>query len=288
MEHIREQIWTIKRVLDWTTEDFSNRQISSARLEAELLLSHLLGVERLYLYTHFDRPLNANELTRFRELVGRRRRGECNAYIIGVKEFWSLEFEVTPSVLVPRPDTETLVQAAIEVCHDGMKVLDLCTGTGCIAVAMAMECTGVSVDATDISADALDVARRNVARHGLTDRVTLHEGDLFDPLPEDNRYDVIVSNPPYVRQSELSQLSAEVQHEPHIALLGGGDDGLDITRRLLTRIPEYANPGAAVFIELDDAQTIHVVNELGPKILGTQGRAIADLAGKNRVAAFQL
>ena len=283
-----EQIWTIKQVLDWTAEDFNNRGMDSARLEAELLLSHMLGVERLYLYTHFDRPLNRDELNRFRALVGRRRRGECNAHIIGSKEFWSLEFEVTSSVLVPRPDTETLVQAAIEFCRDGMSVLDLCTGTGCIAIAVASDCPGITVDATDISADAIEVARRNVARHNMSNRIALYEGDLFDPLPTGSKYDVIMANPPYVRESELNQLSAEVQNEPHLALLGGGDDGLDITRRLLTRLSEFANPGAAVFIELDDAQTPHVATELGPKVLGKQGQTIADLAGKNRVAAFTL
>ncbi|MBN2714247.1 MAG: peptide chain release factor N(5)-glutamine methyltransferase [Deltaproteobacteria bacterium] len=281
-----EQNWTIKRVLDWTTNDFNERQMPSARLEAELLLCHLLDVERLYLYTHFDRPLHQDELTQFRALVARRRRGECNAHITGIKEFWSLSFEVNPLVLVPRPDTETLVQAAVDVCQDGMTVLDLCTGSGCVAVAVASECPGVTVHATDISPEALAVAARNVAKHDLSQRITLFEGDLFEALPPQNRYDVIVANPPYVRATELPELSIEVQQEPQLALLGGGADGLDITRRLLGQVKTFANKGASIFIELDDTQTVRVATELGPELLGRQGTTIADLAGKNRVVAF--
>lgn len=283
-----EQTWTIKRVLDWTTDDFNSRQIPSSRLEAELLLSHMLNVPRLYLYTHFDRPLHPEELTRFRELVARRRRGECNAHITGVKEFWSLDFEVNQSVLVPRPDTETLVQAAIDVCDGRQRILDLCTGSGCVAVAIASECPEVSVDATDISTQALAVARRNVTRYQMDARITLYEGDLFNALPANHRYDVIVANPPYVVASELPNLSVEVQHEPHLALLGGGADGLDVTRRLLSGVLPFCNPGARIFLELDDVQTVHVANVLGPQILGKQGSTIQDLAGKHRVVSFHI
>lgn len=278
--------WTIKRVLDWTTDDFSKRGIDSPRLEAELLLGHLLKVERLYLYTHFDRPLATQELTLFRQLVARRRNGECNAHIIGVKEFWSLEFYVTSDVLVPRPDTETLVQAAVEVCKEGGTVLDLCTGSGCVAVAIAQECANVVVHATDVSASALAVAKNNVIKHQLEERVQLFEGDLFAPLPKDQRYDVIVSNPPYVIESDLVSLSPEVQKEPRIALLGGGDDGLEITRRLLEAASSYLRPNGHLFIELDDTQTVYVAQQLGPKVFGETGRTIKDLSQNNRVVAF--
>jgi release factor glutamine methyltransferase len=280
--------WTIKRVLDWTTEDFRNRQIPSARLEAELLLCHMLGVERMYLYTHFDRPLHGGELSQFRALVARRRGGECNAHITGQKEFWSLEFEVNRDVLVPRPDTETLVQAAVEACNGEMRVLDLCTGSACVAVALASECPHVSVHATDLSPAALAVARRNVARHHLDERVTLFEGDLFDALPPGSKYDIIVSNPPYVRAADLPTLSAEVRNEPEMALVGGGDDGLDIARRLLGHVSAYANPDAVVFLELDDGQTVHVADVLGPAMLGRKGSVVQDLAGRNRVVSFRL
>ena len=283
-----EHTWTIKRVLDWTADDFITREIPSARLEAELLLSHLLGVERLYLYTHFDRPLQQEELTKFRELVARRRRGESNAHITGAKEFWSLTFEVTADVLIPRPDTETLVQAAIDVCKEGMHVLDLCTGSGCVAVAIASECPGVTVHATDLSPAALAVAKRNVERHAMAHRISLFNGDLFDAVPADSRYDVIVANPPYVLATDLPQLSPEVQREPHLALIGGGADGLDITRRLLQQIPQHITPGAAIFLELDDTQTVFVANHLGPELLGKTGQTIKDLAGLNRVVGFSL
>ena len=280
--------WTIKRVLDWTTEDFRNRQMPSARLEAELLLCHMLNVERMYLYTHFDRPLQGGELSRFRELVARRRGGECNAHITGHREFWSLDFEVTRDVLVPRPDTETLVEAALAACGGGMTVLDLCTGSACVAIALAIERPDITVHATDISPAALAVAKRNVVRHGLEARVALYEGDLFDALPPRSRYDVIVSNPPYVRATDFPHLSAEVRNEPELALLGGGEDGLDIARRLLGQVSAYANSDAQVFLELDDVQTVHVAEVLGPQILGRSGQVIQDLAGRNRVVSFRL
>ncbi|MBN2342194.1 MAG: peptide chain release factor N(5)-glutamine methyltransferase [Deltaproteobacteria bacterium] len=286
------QVWTVKSVLDWTTDDFTARGIESPRLEAEILLSRMLEEERLYLYTHFDRPLHPDELQRFRAWVARRRNGECTAYIVGEKEFWSLSFEVTPDVLVPRPDTETLVQAAVDVLRSRgespSQVLDLCTGSGCVAVALASECNTAEIHATDISAAALTVARRNVSRHRFDDRVTLFEGDLFNAVPKDNRYDVIVSNPPYVIGHEIAGLSAEVQREPRLALVGGGDDGLDICRRLLADAKLYIKPGGYLFIELDNVQTVQAANELGPTLLGTAGWVIDDLAGKHRVAAFQL
>lgn len=278
--------WTIKSVLDWTADDFSQRQMPSARLEAELLLCHLLQEERIYLYTHFDRPLYGEELSRFRQLVSRRRNGECTAHITGIKEFWSLEFEVTHDVLVPRPDTETLVQAAVDVIDGEAMILDLCTGSGCVAVAVASECAGVKVHATDVSESALEVAKRNVVRHKLEDRIHLFKGDLFDAVTPGSRYDVIVSNPPYVVESELPSLSAEVQNEPRLALVGGGKDGLDIPKQILQQAAAFLKKGGHLLMELDDFQSVHMARELGPQLLGQKGWTLQDLAGKNRVVAF--
>ncbi len=276
--------WTVKSVLDWATGDFAVREMESPRLEAELLLSTVLSCERIKLYTEFDRPLQQAELSSYREMIARRRKGEPAAYITGLKEFWSLEFEVGPSVLVPRPDTETLVQAALDR-GVGLRLLDLCTGSGCVGQALASEAAGLRVEATDLSSAACEVARRNAHKHDMSQRVTILEGDLFGPLEKGALYDTIVSNPPYVIDEEIAQLSPEVRSEPMMAL-AGGNDGLDVVRRILAGAPEFLAPGGSLLLEIDPRQATVVAEDLGRDAIGRDGEIVKDMAGRDRVVAF--
>ena len=273
--------WTVARVLQWAADDFKTKGFESPRLEAEHLLSSLLGLQRIELYTGFDRPLAEEELTAFRDAIRRRRSGEPAAYITGEKEFWSLRFEVNEHVLIPRPDTETLVSVAVEHLK-GEQLLDLCTGSGCIAVALASERENLEVHGVDLSTEALEVATKNVATHGLSERVTLWQGDLFEPCPDGARYDGIVSNPPYVTEAQMKQLSAEVQREPSLALVAGAD-GLDIVRRILAQAPDYLNPGGLLALEIDPDQADAVAGDLGTETMGAPGQIARDLAGRARV-----
>jgi release factor glutamine methyltransferase len=283
-----KEIWTIKRVLDFAAVDFADKGFESPRLEAELLLSSLLNVNRIYLYTNFDRPLQPDELAEFRNFIARRRAGEPASYIIGKKEFWSMDFYVTPDVLVPRPDTETLLEAAMPCFESASAVLDLCTGSGCLAVVIAKTFSHLRVDATDISPKALDIARKNARFHEISDNLSFYRGDLFDALPKKIKYDVIITNPPYVIGSVIDTLAPEVQKEPRMALDGGGSDGLDIIRRLLMQAPDYLSSEGKLFVELDPAQADLVANSLGPSFLGVKGKIIKDFAQRERVVSFEL
>jgi release factor glutamine methyltransferase len=279
------ETWTVRRVLEWATVDFRGRELGTPRLDAELLLTSALKCTRLDLYTGMDRPLEPTELAAYREAIARRRQREPVAHIVGEKEFWSRAFEVTPGVLVPRPDTETLVDAALRAGPGG-RLLDLCCGTGCVAIAIAGERPELAVDAVDVSPEAAAVARRNAARHGLENRVIVHQGDLFAPLPGGARYSMIVANPPYVRDAEIDALAAEVRCEPRLALAGGAD-GLDVVRRILEGSPRFLAPGGAVLLEIDPRQAAAVSLELGPVALGVRGDVVQDLAGRDRVVVFR-
>lgn len=252
--------WTIRRVLEWTTGYLKERGSESPRLDAELLLAHARGCPRIQLYTAYDEPLPDAVRATMRELVQRRAAAEPVAYLIGQREFFSLPFHVTPAVLIPRPDTETLVMEALNVLKPRATptVLDLGTGSGCIAIALAVNFPTARTTAVDLSNAALEVARRNAARHTVTDRIQFLEGDLFDPLPAGARFDAIVSNPPYVRTGEIPELQAEVRlSEPHGAL-DGGEDGLDIIRRIVDNAPSRLVPGGALLIECSPEQAAAV------------------------------
>ena len=281
-----EMIWTAGKVLGWAATDFRERGVPTPRLEAEVLLAHVLGCRRLDLYTDYERPLDARELRQYREAIARRRRGEPAAYLIGVKEFWSLEIEVSEDVLVPRPESEILVEACLDRVSSGA-VLDLGTGSGCLAVALAREGDGLSVHAVDVSPAACDVARRNVERHGLGERVTVFTGDLYDAIPAGERYEAIVTNPPYVIDEEIAILADEVRCEPRLALAGGAD-GLDVIRRIIQGAPQHLKPSGWLLTELDPRQAATVATDLGPTALGVAGEIIKDLSGRDRVVAFQL
>ncbi len=275
------EVWTPLKVLEWTTGRFADAGNPSPRLDAQVLLAHVLDCDRVSLYTNFDKPLKEEELRQYRELIRRRLAGEPTAYLIGEKEFWSLAFTVDERVLIPRPDTELLVEVALELARArgaSPRIAEIATGSGAVAIALAKELPDATVVATDLSAGALAVATANVERHGVGDRVELREGDLLAPLAGE-RFDVLVANLPYVPTGDLPTLSAEVRCEPRGAL-DGGPDGLDLLRRLCAGAAAHLAPGGAIALEHGFDQGPGV-RALLASLAGATTRT--DLAGQPRV-----
>ena len=247
--------WTIGSMVKWATDDFRTRGIESPRLDAELLVAHALGIDRMRVIIDGDRPLGGKELASLRDLVKRRRSYEPIAYLRGSREFYGLSFKVDRRVLVPRPDTETLVDVALaRSAHVSlsMRQLDLCTGSGAVAVAMARQRPTASVAASDLSPDALVVARDNALRLGAYN-VAFYMGDLFAPFAG-RKFDVITANPPYIPTGDLAGLMPDVrEHEPRMAL-DGGTDGLDFVRRIIDAAPDYLVDGGVLAIEIGSGE----------------------------------
>jgi release factor glutamine methyltransferase len=279
-----EQEWTVQRMLAWMAQDFAALGVSSPRLDAELLLSHALGCDRVRLYMDMPRPLDSDELTAVRALVVRRRKREPVAYILGRKEFYRRTFAVTKDVLVPRPETEVLVDRALEALPaDAGPALDLCTGSGVIAISLALERASLQVDATDVSPAALAIARKNAEQLAASERVQFHEGDLFSAVPAGRQYALITANPPYVADGDWSTLAPEITgHEPRLALTSG-DDGLDVLRRLCAQVADHLLPGGVLLFELGlgQANTVRELLQQEPRL----GEIVAhkDLAGIERI-----
>lgn len=245
--------WTILGVLDWTKSHFESKKLDTPRLDAELILGHVLGLQRVMLYARFDQPLGGEELTKIRGMVARRARGEPMAYIVGEREFYGVELEVTPAVLIPRPDTETVVDVTLGLLegHEHPVIADVGTGSGAIALALAKTKSDVKVYALDRSRAALDVATRNTAKHALGDRVTLLESDLLAALPADApKLDLIAANLPYIATAVIPTLMRDVRDfEPRLAL-DGGPDGLDLVRRLVEEAKAHLTPGGSLVLEI--------------------------------------
>lgn len=242
--------WTTLSVLDWTTQRFTEAGIAGARLEAQLLLARVLACSRMQLYTGFDKPLGETELAAYRGLIKRRLGGEPVAYLLNEQELWGLPFYVDESVLVPRPDTETVIEVAVKLRGDkaaACRVLDLCTGSGAIAIALAKELPAATILATDISPQACAIARKNAERNQVADRVEVREGDLFAPVAGDT-FDLIVANPPYIATAVIDTLAAEVRHEPRLAL-DGGADGLVFYDRICGAALAQLAPGGTLIVE---------------------------------------
>lgn len=244
------EAWTPLRLLAWTQDFFAKKGVDAPRLTAELLLASALSCDRVRLYLDFDKPLGDPELARYRELVRRRAEGEPTAYLVGRKEFYGRPFQVDARVLVPRPETELVAEAALAALPPDGRALDLCTGSGVVALTLALERPGCHVVATDLSPGALDVARANAQALGAA--VELREGDLYGALAPDERFHVIVSNPPYVPTGELGGLSREVQREPRLAL-DGGPDGLGVSSRIVREAPARLLPGGALVLEMHES-----------------------------------
>jgi release factor glutamine methyltransferase len=246
------QTWTIGDVVRWATDDFRTRGIENPRLDAEVLLCHALGTTRVQLIVDSRRPLEGDELAAFRELVKRRRRREPVAYLLGSREFYGRSFRVDKRVLVPRPDTEILVQVALErteACSLSTRALDLCTGSGCVAITLGRERPTARVLGTDISPDALAVARENQLRLGAYN-VAFLQGDLFGALDGAGPFDVITANPPYISLADMASLPPDVRDfEPRLALEGGAD-GLDYYRRIVRDAPAHLAPKGCLVVEV--------------------------------------
>ena len=254
--------WRLLDILENTSQFFASKGLENARLQAELLLAAVLGVNRLDLYLQFERPLHSSEVDRYREYVRQRLQRVPVQYITGVAAFRQLELTVTPAVLIPRPETEVLVDVALELLPEGGRVLDLCCGAGAVALALAQEAAAVEVVAADVSAAALEVAKANGQHCGLAGRVEWRCGDLFAPLRDIVPFDLVAANPPYVRRSDLAQLAPEVRdYEPHLAL-DGGEDGLAYYRRIAQEAADFIRPGGHLLLEVGDGQSAAVADLL--------------------------
>lgn len=252
------ETWTIGRVVRWAAEDFRSRGIENPRLEAELLLGHAIDLPRMRIILESERVLETTQLARFREIVKRRRSGEPVAYIRGYKEFYGRTFRVDRRALIPRPDTEILVETAMRrgsACSMSAKILDLCTGSGCVAITLAREWPTVRIDAVDLSPDAIALSRENSERIGTVFQIRWVAGDLFAQLdPACDLYDIITANPPYIPQGEISVLQADIRDfEPQLAL-DGGEDGMAITRRIVGESPRFLEPGGVLAVEVGAGQ----------------------------------
>jgi release factor glutamine methyltransferase len=249
-----DQIWTVGRLLTWTTDFLRGKGADSPRLDAEVLLAHARGCQRIELYTAFEEEPTEAVRTAFRELVGRRAKGAPVAYLVGRREFFSLMFEVTPDVLIPRPETESLVVRAIDLAKSlagaELQIADIGTGSGIIAVTVAKHVKNCQVTAIDVSAAAIEVAKQNADKHGEAERVEFVESDLFAAVPTGAQFDLILSNPPYVASDEMAGLSADVRdYEPHLAL-DGGAKGTEVIERLIPQAAERLKAGGWLLMEV--------------------------------------
>ncbi|MEM9173735.1 MAG: peptide chain release factor N(5)-glutamine methyltransferase [Myxococcota bacterium] len=270
----KDKTWTVLELLTWTTDYFKRAGIESARLDAEVLLAHALETERLRLYIDYEKPVLPEERDAYRGLVQRRAQDRIPvSQLLGEREFWSLPFKITGDVLTPRPETETLVEWALSKTGRGtqeggqvpekegkLRILDIGTGSGAIALALASELPHASVTATDLSAAALQIARKNADELRTGERIRFVEGDLFEPLesePAKEGFDLIVSNPPYVARKDEGVLPPELSHEPEMALFAG-PDGLDVIRRLVAKAGDHLSSGGWLGLELSPEQADEV------------------------------
>ena len=283
-----DQDWTVRMVLDWTIEHLKKHGSESPRLDAEILLAHARGCQRIQLYTNYETPLEPEERQIMRELVKRRSTLEPVAYLVGFREFFGLNFEVGPGVLIPRPDTETLVVTLLEAAKEMeqpemLRVLDVCTGSGCIAVSVAANCPRADVTAVEIDEVVVEVATKNADANDVSDRVNILHGDLFKPLGPEALFEIIASNPPYITNAEMKDLQPDVKlHEPDLALRGGAD-GLDVVRNLVNGAPRRLVPGGVLLLEIGCNQAKAVQKLFADAGMFEPAEIVKDLGGRSRV-----
>lgn len=276
---MRHKSWIIKDLLKVTADYLKEKEVDSPRLTAEILLSHQLNTDRVNLYMNFDKPLTEKELSGYRSLIKRRLQHEPVQYITGSQEFWSLDFMVDPQVIIPRPESELLVEQAVKRIganftpqNQSPKILDLGTGSGALAISVAKEVPQARIWATDLSAAALSLARRNAERHGVSDRIEFIPGDLWEPMINlDVTFDMILSNPPYVASEEYDNLPPEVRdYEPRLAL-DGHEGGMYFIEKIIRGGLDYLSPGGWLIMEMSPDQTekalllIEQINGYGEK-----------------------
>ena len=285
--------WTLIKLAQWATGYFESRHIDSPRTTAEILLAHAIGAKRIDLYLRYDQPLHADELSRFKALIKRRASREPLAYILGHKEFWSMDLEVDRNVLIPRPETECLVERALEILAaepnpDRKSVLELGTGSGAVLLALASENPRHSYLGTDISSDAVGVARRNSIRHGLGEKVRFVVADGLTPFEaKSGLFDLIVSNPPYIRSGDLKQLQPEIHAYEPAAALDGAEDGLRCLRHIIECAHRYLKPAGALLLEIghdQQAPLIQIINSGGQY---EHTRFYKDYSGHDRIVSMR-
>jgi len=281
------RVYTIGEILNSAAKYFQGKGLENARLNAEILLGTVLDLSRVDLYLHFDRPLTDEELSEFRMFIKRRRGGQPLQYLTGQTEFHSLTFQVTPAALIPRPETEILVDALLEHLdrqREDLAVADVGTGCGNIAVTLAVHLPKARLWATDLSPEALALAQRNARNHEVEARIRFLRGDLLAPLrPERGRFAAIVSNPPYVTTGELDGLPAEIRdHEPLMAL-DGGRDGLEIVRRIVAQAADALAPDGWLALEVGDGQAEKVKTMVARMGTYREAESVTDYAGIPRV-----
>ncbi len=283
------KLWRVVDLLDWTSGYFEQHGIRNPRLDAEVLLGHLLNKSRLQLYLHFEMPVFQEHLTPFRELIKKRIEHTPVSYITNQKEFLSLDFYVDERVLIPRPETEQLVETVLATNIDTpQRLLELGTGSGVIATSLAVHQSEWNIVATDISEPALAVAQQNAETHACTAQITFMSGDLFEPIklievPEKRQFDWIVCNPPYIKNVERDSLSPDVRdHEPEIALFAG-DDGLTVIRRLISEAPQYLAPNGKLLFEIGATQAESVCALIDAEPAYCRYEFLKDYAKKDRL-----
>ncbi len=283
------KMWSVVDLLDWTTGYFQQHGIPNPRLDAEVLLGHLLKKSRLQLYLHFEMPVFQEHLTPFRELIKKRIAHTPVSYLTNRKEFMSLDFYVDERVLIPRPETEQLVETILTAeTENFQRLLELGTGSGVIATSLAVQHAEWEIVATDISEPALAVARKNAEIHACTAQIKFLSGDLFEPVAAicangDAQFDWIVCNPPYIKNTERDTLRPDVRdHEPEIALFAG-DDGLDVIRRLIAEAPKYLAPTGKLILEIGATQANTIQTLLEAESAYATYELFKDYAGKERI-----
>ncbi len=291
------ETWTVGRLIEWTRGFFEGRGIDQPRLEAEILLAHVLGCERISLYTGYTDEVGEDARAAYRELVRRRADREPTRYLTGHTEFMSLAMRVTPACLVPRPETELLVETVLALAGRGesgtavaeggaFEIIELCTGSGCVAVSLAVHLPAARITATDLSAEALQVARANAEAHGVADRITFLEGDLFEPLDAADAAPAafLVANPPYVAERAWADLAPEIRdHEPRAALVAG-PEGTEVIERVVRGAAAYLAPpagGLVVEIGADQGPAARTLAEAAPRLGDVEIRK--DYAGLDRL-----
>jgi len=275
--------WRIIDLIEWTTDYFKKNEILSPRLDAELLLGHVIEKSRLQLYLNFEKVVPKEQLAEYRELVKKRSQRVPVNYLINNKEFRSLDFYVDENVLIPRPETEVLVETILEDKTEDRKFLDIGTGSGAIAISVAKERPNWEIFATDISTEVIQIAKRNAQNHDLEERISFLQGNLFEPIDSNMHFDWIVSNPPYIKSDELAKLMPEVRdYEPKIAL-DGGKDGLKLIRTIIEEAPLFLAKGGRIAIEIGFEQGDAVKNIIQENPAYTECDIIKDYSGKERV-----
>lgn len=282
-------VWTVGRLLTWTTDWLAGRGSESPRLDAEVLLAFVRGCPRIALYTAFDVPVNEDERARFRSLVKRRGEGEPVAYLVGSREFFSLSFVVSPAVLVPRPETEGLVIRVLDLCQAAgsisqrPRIIDVGTGSGAIVVTVAKRLPQAELVATDISPEAIAVASNNATRHGVAERIEFVACDLLSDPRVVGPWDVIVSNPPYVREDEFDALPRDVRlHEPRTALVSG-PTGVELVGRLAAEAAEKLVPGGWLLMEIGPSTAAAAEEVVAAQPALSLEPTLKDMAGLPRI-----